>query len=80
MRKPEKERTAAEQKIADDYFPILRIDPGQDHGGHAGRSRRKYQRIAAASVEQLGRRRRALPAFWTVEVDSQALRPSRATF
>ena len=26
IRKPEKERTAAEQKIADDYFPILRID------------------------------------------------------
>src|SRR5207249_306728 len=26
IRKPEKERTAAEQKIADDYYPILRID------------------------------------------------------
>ncbi len=27
IRKPEKQRTVAEQKIADDYFPVLRIDP-----------------------------------------------------
>jgi hypothetical protein len=27
IRKPEKQRTAAEQKTADDYFPILRLDP-----------------------------------------------------
>ena len=27
IRKPERERTAAEQKINDDYHPILRIDP-----------------------------------------------------
>jgi hypothetical protein len=27
IRKPEMERTAPEQKIADDYFPVLRIDP-----------------------------------------------------
>lgn len=27
IRKKEKDRSAAEQKIADDYFPILRIDP-----------------------------------------------------
>ena len=26
IRKPEKDRTAAEQKVADDYFPVLRID------------------------------------------------------
>ncbi len=26
IRKPEKERTAQEQKIADDYYPVLRID------------------------------------------------------
>ena len=29
IRKPEKQRTAAEQKIADDYFPVLRIDPSK---------------------------------------------------
>ncbi len=29
IRKPEKERTAGEQKIADDYFPVLRIDAGK---------------------------------------------------
>ena len=27
IRKPERQRTASEQKVADDYFPILRIDP-----------------------------------------------------
>src|SRR5207342_3558179 len=26
IRKPEKQRTVGEQKLADDYFPILRID------------------------------------------------------
>lgn len=26
VRKPQKQRTAAEQKIADDYYPVLRID------------------------------------------------------
>ena len=29
IRKPERERTAAEQKIFDDYFPVLRIDPSK---------------------------------------------------
>ncbi len=27
INKPEKQRTPAEQKIADDYFPVLRLDP-----------------------------------------------------
>ena len=27
VRKPEKDRTPEEQKIFDDYFPVLRIDP-----------------------------------------------------
>src|SRR5690348_4322775 len=29
VKKPEKDRTPAEQKIADDYFPVLRIDPSK---------------------------------------------------
>ena len=28
IRKHEKDRMAAEQKVADDYFPVLRIDNG----------------------------------------------------
>ena len=27
IRKPERERTPEEQKIFDDYYPVLRIDP-----------------------------------------------------
>src|ERR1700694_4699156 len=29
IRKSDKDRTPAEQKIADDYFPVLRIDPSK---------------------------------------------------
>jgi hypothetical protein len=29
VRKPEKQRTPAEQKIFDDYYPVLRIDPSK---------------------------------------------------
>src|SRR5580704_14241153 len=29
VRKPEKQRTAAEQKIFDDYYPVLRVDPSK---------------------------------------------------
>ena len=29
VRKPERDRTAAEQKIFDDYYPVLRIDPSK---------------------------------------------------
>ena len=29
VRKPERQRTAEEQKIYDDYFPVLRVDPSK---------------------------------------------------
>ena len=70
IRKPEKERTAAEQKIADDYFPVLRIDSGKIMEIMPAAERKKYQAISK-QLEQAGRRRggAVLPAFWTVEVD-----------
>jgi hypothetical protein len=77
IRKPEQARTAQEQKIADDYYPVLRIDPGKIMEIMAAAERKKYQelqrQLEAAGGGQAGagrgRRGVALPAFWTVEVD-----------
>ncbi len=69
IRKPEKDRTAAEQKIADDYFPVLRIDTGKIEEIMSAADRRQYKDLQG-KLSQLGDRRRpSLPAFWTVEVD-----------
>ena len=46
---PRSERSAAEQKIADDYFPVLRIDDGQDPGDHAGGRAEEIPRAPAAA-------------------------------
>ena len=73
IRKPEKERTVAEQKIADDYFPVLRIDADKIQEVMPADVRKQYKELQATG--QPGRRRRRtarrrrLPAFWTVEVD-----------
>jgi Protein of unknown function (DUF1553)/Protein of unknown function (DUF1549) len=68
--KPEKARTVPEQKIADDYFPVLRIDPEKILEVMPATDRKTYQdlqrRLNRASG---GRRGSALPAFWTVEID-----------
>jgi hypothetical protein len=75
IRKPEKERSVAEQKIADDYFPVLRIDTGKLLEIMPAAERKKYQelqrQLEAAGGGQAGRGRRSagLPVFWTVEVD-----------
>jgi len=73
--KPEKDRTAAEQKVADDYFPVLRIDSDKIAEVMPAAQREKYNSLQ----QQLnglgtGRRGSSLPAFWTVEVD-----PKKAT-
>lgn len=72
IRKPERQRTPAEQKIADDYFPILRIDDDKLTQSMPEEARRKYQDLqrrlnAAGDDENL--RRPVLPVFYTVEVD-----------
>jgi len=68
--KPEKQRTAHERKIADDYFPVLRIDPGKILEVMPADQRKVYQDLQRR-LDGLGRGRRAssLPVFWTVEVD-----------
>ena len=69
IRKPEKDRTAAEQKVADDYFPVLRIDTGKILEIMPEADRRKYRDLQAKLPQGGDRRGSPLPAFWTVEVD-----------
>jgi hypothetical protein len=76
VRKPEKERTPAEQKIADDYFPVLRIDAGPIREILTPEDRKKYeelqQKLNQAGGRPGGRRGGGdLAAFWTVEVDGR---------
>src|SRR3954452_13866192 len=72
IRKAEKERTVAEQKIADDYFPVLRIDADKIQEVMPPDVLKKYKDLQA-QVNQLGGGRGGrgggLPAFWTVEWD-----------
>ena len=75
VRKPEMERTPAEQKIADDYFPVLRIDIGPIREIMTAEDRKKYdelQKLNQAGGGERGRRGGGdLPVFWTVEVDGK---------
>jgi hypothetical protein len=71
IRKSERDRTAAEQKIADDYFPVLRIDPSKIKQVMSPAEVRQYdellkQQKALGSVP-------ALPSYWTVEEDPKLL-------
>lgn len=73
IRKSEKERSVAEQKIADDYFPILRID-GDKINEVLPEDVRKQQRELQSKLDEAtaGRGQRgapAIPVFYTVEVD-----------
>jgi len=69
IRKPEKQRTAAEQKTYDDYYPILRIDPIKIKAVMTPAEIKRYdeylEQIAALKPPD------PLPVFWTVREDSQ---------
>jgi hypothetical protein len=69
IRKPEKTRTHAEQKIADDYFPVLRIDAEKITEILPPDVLKKYKELQAAVTAAGKRGPAALPAFWTVETD-----------
>jgi len=76
IRKPEKERSVAEQKIADDYFPVLRIDTDRILEIMPEAARNTYRDLQRKGGEG-GRRGPSLPAFWTVEADpKRAVEPS----
>jgi hypothetical protein len=72
IRKPEKLRTAAEQKTADDYFPILRIDASKIKQILPKEDLDKYTGLLAQQ-KSLGREP-TLPSYWTVEEDSALLK------
>jgi hypothetical protein len=68
VRKPENQRTVQEQKIADDYYPILRIDNDKLMEIMPPADQKKYKELQR-QLGQVGNRGPALKAFWTVEVD-----------
>jgi hypothetical protein len=71
IRKAEKSRTVAEQKIADDYYPILRIDDDKLTESMPEEARKQYrelQRQLNAAGSGVGPAP-ALPVFYTVDVD-----------
>ncbi len=72
--KPESERTPAEMKIADDYFPVLRIDADKIQEIMPEAEKAKYKELQgelqkAGGGRGFGRGGGGLPAFWTVEVN-----------
>ncbi len=68
--KPERDRSAAEQKLADDYFPVLRIDTEKILGVMPEAEKKRYRELQRQLGDAGGRRGgSSLPAFWTVEVD-----------
>ena len=73
IHKPEKQRTPAEQKIADDYFPVLRIDSDKIEEVMSEADQKSYKDLRAKLNQLNGAARsqmvKDLPAFWTVEVD-----------
>lgn len=74
IRKPEKDRTVAEQKIADDYFPVLRIDAPLIREILTEADKKTYQDLQAQLNKLGGTGRRGgnqLPEFWTVEADGK---------
>ena len=71
VRKPERDRSVAEQKVADDYFPILRIDGDKISEVMTPEERRRQDELRR-KVEKAADGVPAappLPVFHTVEVD-----------
>jgi hypothetical protein len=69
INKAEKKRSPAEQKIADDYYPVLRIDSDKIEEVMSEADKKAYKDLRG-QLNKLGEKRvKDLPAFWTVEVD-----------
>jgi hypothetical protein len=70
LAKPEKERTVEEQKLADSYYPVLRIDSEKIAEVLPEPERKRYEEAQAQlDPKKSGHKVPDLPAFWTVEVD-----------
>jgi hypothetical protein len=72
IRKPERERTPQEQKIFDDYYPVLRIDPDKIKEVMSKDEVAKYN--ALLKEQEAIVRPPALPSYWTVEEDPGRLK------
>ena len=72
IRKSERDRTPEEQKIADDYYPVLRIDPDKIKEVMSKEEVAKYN--ALLKQQQAISRGPGLPYYWTVEEDAQLLK------
>jgi hypothetical protein len=72
VRKPEKQRTAAEQKIFDDYYPVLRVDPSKFKQIMPKEEVAKYNALTK-ELEALGTVP-PLPSYWTVEENPALLK------
>jgi hypothetical protein len=72
IRKPERDRTPEEQKIFDDYYPVLRIDPDKIKEVMSKEEVAKYN--ALLKEQQAIVRPPALPSYWTVEEDPGRLK------
>jgi hypothetical protein len=72
IRKPERKRTPAEQKIADDYSPVLRIDPPKIKEIMSPEEIAKYD--ALLERQHALTKPPELPSHWIVEEDSALLK------
>jgi hypothetical protein len=72
VRKAEKQRTAAEQKLFDDYYPVLRVDPSKFKAIMPKEEAARYDALS----KQLDALTKvpALPSYWTVEEDKALLK------
>ena len=69
IRKPEKTRSAAEQKVAEDYHPILRIDPPKIKEIMPPEKVKEYENFLK-QIESM-KPPEPLPVFWSVEEDAK---------
>jgi hypothetical protein len=72
IRKPERDRTPEEQKVFDDYYPVLRIDPDKIKEAMPPEDIAKYN--ALLKQQSAIARPPALAFYWTVEEDPGLLK------
>jgi hypothetical protein len=72
IRKPERDRTPEEQKIFDDYYPVLRIDSDKIKEAMPKEDIAKYN--ALLKQQSAIARPPALASYWTVEEDPGLLK------
>ena len=72
VRKSERDRTPEEQKVFDDYYPVLRIDPAKIKEVMSKDEAARYD--ALLKEQQAIKKPGALPSYWTVEEDPDLLK------